>query len=158
MWQNEVIVWERTEHPWDEFGTETSINVADDPLYAKLLVTWKKQTLGDFVKKLTVTVIGASRFAGDPNIATGLTLALTAINLFPVNLKLVKEDKYANKFLELLHEDDNGHQYFDRKEIEEVEEINTLLDYFIEQNILKEKGNQFVVNGRVLTKAHIKEK
>lgn len=158
MWENEVILWEKTEHSWNNFGTETSINVADDPLYAKFLVTWKKQTLGEFIKKLTMTAIGVTRFAEDQNIATGLTLAMTAINLFPVNLKLVKEDEYANKFLELLHEDEGGQQYFDRKEIEDVGEVSSLIDYFIEQKIIKEKGNQLIVNGRVLNRAHIQEK
>lgn len=57
MWQDKEIIWQQTNHAWDNFGTETKVNFDDDPSYAKVLATWKKQSLGDFVKKITAAFL-----------------------------------------------------------------------------------------------------
>lgn len=158
MWQDEVVIWETTEHEWDGFGYETKVNFDDDPMYAKLLATWKKQTLGAFVRNLTTVFVSANKYIEDQNIVTGLALVLTALNLFPVNLKLIWDDEHAQKFLKLLHEDEAGDQYFYRKELESVGEIQDLIQYFISKNILSNDGDRLVIKGKVLNRAHIKQK
>lgn len=156
MWQDKEIIWQQTNHAWDNFGTETKVNFDDDPSYAKVLATWKKQSLGDFVKKITAAFLSIYRFAEDQNAITSLALVLAGANLFPVHLKIVQEDKQAEQFLALLHENDDGDQYFIRSELETVSNVAPLIDYFIEQNLLLQKDGNLIVQGKVLNRAHIK--
>lgn len=155
MWQDKELIWQQTNHAWDGFGTETSLDFDDDPMYAKVLATWKKQTLGEFVKRLTTAFVSLYRFSEDQNLITSLALALAGANLIPVHLKFVKEDEQAEKFLALLHEDSEGEQYFFRSELEAAGGISSLIDYFIQQNLLVQMGERLIVQGKVLNRAHI---
>ncbi len=157
MWQDKEIIWEQTDHAWDAFGVETSLSFDDDPAYAKVLATWKKQTLGDFVKNITEAFMALYCFAEDQNLITSLALALAGANLFPVHLKYIKEDRQAEQFLTMLHEDEEGDQYFLRRELEKVGDISVLIDYFIQNNLLVQRNARLVVQGKVLNRAHIKQ-
>lgn len=155
MWQDKKIIWEQTDHAWDAFGIETSITFNDDPAYAKVLATWKKQTLGGFVKNITEAFIALYGFTESQNLTTSLTLALAGANLFPVHLKYIKEDKQAEQFLTMLHENEEGDQYFLRSELDKVGDISDLIDYFIQNNLLVQSSDRLVVQGKVLNRAHI---
>lgn len=157
MWQDKEVIWEQTDHAWDAFGTETILSFDDDPAYARVLAIWKRQTLGDFVKKITVAFMAIYRFAEDQNLTTSFVLALAAANLFPVNLKYIKDDKQAEQFLEMLQEDEEGDQYFLRSELEKVGDISDLIDYFIQNNLIVQRDDRLVVQGKVLNRAHIKQ-
>jgi len=157
MWQDKEIIWQQTDHAWDAFGTETTLRFYDDPAYARVLATWKKQTLGDFVEKVTTAFMAIYGFAEDQNLITSLALVLAGVNLFPVHLKYIKEDKQAEQFLALLHENEEGDQYFLRSELEKVGDISALIDYFIQNNLLVQSGDRLVVQGKVLNRAHMKQ-
>lgn len=155
MWQDLEIVWQKTNHDWDCFGEETTIYFDDDPLYATVLTTWKKQTLGDFIRKVAGAVVSAYRLLEEQNTINALALVIAGANLFPLNLKLIKDDQQAAQFLNLLHEDDEGEQFFIRSEIENMGNLTPLIDYFIKESLLIQKGDLLIVQGKVLNRVHI---
>ena len=158
MWKNEIIIWEQTKHDWNDFGNRIEVNFDDDPMYAKVLAIWKEQTLGEFIKMIGTFFVNSNRFMEDQNITSGLILALTIINLLPINLKLVWDDEHAEQFLRLLHEDDDtGDQYFIKDDLLSVGDIDFLIEYFISQNILEEIENRLIVKGKVLNRVHLRQ-
>lgn len=157
MWKNKVILWEETDHEWSSFGTESlEPELQIDPLYAKGLFVWKEVTLGEFVEKGIEAIEATNECFEDINIATGFFLAVATINLFPVHIKIVKEDKYADKFLSLLKIDEQGKQFFIKKELLAHQDLDTLVKYFIENNLISEEGEKLFIKGKVLNRAHIK--
>lgn len=162
MWEEKIIVWEKTNHLWDDLGDISSYTPDnnDDPMYAKLLLTWKQQTLGGLVRGVLKAIKGglkASKFIEDDSFLIGFTLILVVTNLFPMDLNLIQDDDKAEVFLKLLKEDEEGVQYFIREELNNYGEISFIIDYFLEREILEELGNKLIVKGRVLNRVHIKD-
>lgn len=157
MWQDKILIWQSTDHSWDDFGEKTQIDDSDDddPLYAKVLTTWKKIELVDFIKRILVAASSAYKFNEEPSITTSFALVVAALNLFPLDIKYVKEDELAKKFLELIHETDDGDEYFLQQELNQYIEIKPLIDYFTAKNLLKRTGDKIIIQGKVLNRSHL---
>ena len=156
MWANETILWEDSEHPWNQFGAETSAPDTDDnTLHAKGLIIWKKSTFSDFVEKILAAFDATNEYLEDINIITGFSLVVTTANLFPLHLKIVKEDEAAEKFLSLLHSE-KGQQFFLKNELDSLNSLNELIAYFIQKSLLTDANDRYIINGKVLNRSHIK--
>lgn len=159
MWKDEIILWQDTEHHWNSFGTQSSApELLSAPLYAKGLVIWKQTTLGELVKKGIESFEVTTEFLSDTNIITGFFLAVTAINLFPFHIKVVKEDEHADAFISLLHTDDEGRQFFIKNELTFHKDIKNLIEYFVKNELLIDENEKLFVKGKVLNRAHIVKK
>jgi len=155
-WQNKEINWEKTEHPWDGFGDPGKSAHVDQDLDAKVLAIWRRQELGEIVEKIMDAASAAAEYTDDPELASGFALAIAAVNLFPLHLKVIKEDEHATAFLKLLHDDNEGNQYFLKSELKITRELDWLVSYFLQCGVLTEQSDRFIVNGRVLNRAHIR--
>ncbi|OMH28077.1 hypothetical protein [Motiliproteus sp. MSK22-1] len=162
MWNEEVVLWQESDHVWNEFGIKTEAPDEDDDfLYAKGIVIWRKLSFGELVERILTAFDATNSFVEDKNILSGIALAITTVNLFPLHLKMIKEDKIANQFLSLIKKKDGEH-YLLKKEIKEcdfgsLDSFNELISYFVDKSLLNEKDNRFVVNGRVLNGAHLQD-
>lgn len=160
MWKNQVLVWEDTEHAWNSFGESASIEIEnDDDLYAKGLVTWKKTTLGDFIKNLVAFAGTTEEFIKDQNILTGFAVAIAAAALFPFNISIIKDDTDANQFISLLHREKDN-QYILKSELinsnfGDLKSINVLISNLIDDHVLLDLEDRYIVNGKVLNGAHL---
>lgn len=160
MWKNQVLVWENTEHAWNNFGENTILEIDnEDDLYAKGLVTWKKTTLGDFIKNLVAFAGITEEFIKDQNLLTGFAVAIAAAALFPFNLSIIKDDNDANQFISLLHREKDN-QYILKSEFKnsnfgDLKSINTLISNLIADNVLLDLEDRYIVNGKVLNGAHL---
>jgi len=159
MWKDRILIWEETPHVWNNFGIETSSNVKDDDLYARGIVIWKKTTLGEFIDKTVSAFDSASECINDQSILTGFMLVITAANLFPFHIKVVKDDEVAEKFLSILRKN-NIEQYILKKDLKESEfghlkSLGLLVSDLVKKGILIDSENRFIVNGKVLNNAHI---
>ncbi|MGA4604215.1 hypothetical protein [Pseudoalteromonas maricaloris] len=160
MWKNQVLCWEETKHSWDDLGNDVTYNPIekDDPLYAKVLVTWKEQTLEKLISGIIKSALAgykASEKIESIEMLTGFTLAVSAINLFPFNLKIIKQDEYADKYLSLINEDESGEQFLLKSDVDF--EIDFIIDYFMECGVMKEVDDRYFINGRVLNRSHLKK-
>lgn len=155
MWQDLVLVWEDSEHPWNEFGNIVSAPVnEDDPLFGKPLVVWKGQTVGNFISNILAAFMAADAFEQGHDTALGISLVIAAANLFPVEIKWISEDKHAAQFLALMKEH-QGEQYFLKKDLETFPEIAPLIQNFVDTGLLSDRSDRYVILGKVLSRAHI---
>lgn len=153
MWKELEIFWQESDHPWNEFGSETAPpHEDDDSLHARGLVVWRKTTLAEFVEKIVGAVDATNKYLDDKNLLTGFTLAFVVANLFPLHLKIVKEDAVADKFLSLIQRE-KGQQFILKKDLGEGDSLNSLVAYFVQNSLLTDAHDRFVVNGRVLNRA-----
>lgn len=162
MWKNEILVWEETSHKWNDFGNVTTIdNVENHDLYAKGLVIWRKSTLLDFVTKITATLEAGNEFIEDKTILTGFALTIATISLFPFKVKIIKDDEVANKFLSLIKREKAQHyilkEDLKNSEFGKIESLKLLINNFIENDVLTDIDDRYVINGKVLNGAHLLE-
>lgn len=156
-WNDKVIVWEETEHEWDQFGEISEAPFQDiENLNAKTLIVWKELTLSTLVKDISKVCKALYKFSENPDWLEGFVLAVTSLNLIPLNINLIWKDEHAKQFLDLLHKD-KGEQYFIRADFSKFQDIEYLLEYYIERGILIECEDRLYVQGRVLNRSHIKE-
>lgn len=159
MWKDEILVWEETDHAWDGFGVISSYAPEDDDLHAKGLVIWKKATLEDFIDKSVSLFDSASDFIDDKEILTAFMLVVSAASLFPFRLKIVKEDEVAEKFLSILNRD-GSKQYILKKDLGDsefghLESLNLLIADLVNNGVLTDVNDRFIINGKVLNRSHI---
>ena len=156
-WQEQTLVWEQSQHSWSDFGitTPSPPKFDDDTLHAKPLVVWKEQSLGEIIKKISDAISAGVETIQDPDSFSGFLLAVAAINLFPLHIKIVWEDEHARLFLDLLHEED-GFEFLLKSELETVPDIEHLIKYFEKNKIVKTLGDRIVIQGKVLNRAFLK--
>ena len=156
-WENQILVWEETNHSWDRFGEVASAPVFDDDsLHAKPVAIWKQQNLSEIIKNITDAASNGLDYIQDPDSFSGFLLAVSALNLFPLHIKIVKEDKHADKFLELIHEEENGEEFFLTSELEKSPEIDHLIEYFVKNGLLSIDNDRLIIQGRVPNRAFLK--
>lgn len=155
-WKKQILIWESTEHSWDEFGIKTVAPEFDhDPLHAKPLVIWKELSLGEVVKRVADAASNGIDYIQDPDAFAGFLLAVSALNLFPLHIKIVEEDEHANKFIRLVH-DENGEEFFLASDIEASPELEHLVKYFVEKGLLVHANEKLIIQGKVLNRAFLK--
>lgn len=159
-WKNKVLVWESTEHEWNNFGEITSLKIEDeDDLYVRGIVTWKKTTIGDFITKVIALAGSTEEFFKEQNILSGFAVVITAASLFPFNINIIKDDNDANKFLSLLHRDKEN-QYilkaeFKNSDFGDLKSINILISSLVSNNVLLDIDDRYIINGKILNGAHL---
>jgi len=161
MWKNEVLVWENTEHKWNDFGTVSTFEDTETDLYAKGVVVWKKSTLSEFITKVVATLEAGNEFIEDKTLLTGFALTVATISLFPFKIKIIKDDEVANKFLSLIKREKAQHyilkEDFENSEFGKIESLKLLIDNFIENGVLTDASDRYIINGKVLNGAHLLE-
>lgn len=162
MWKNEVLVWEDTTHKWNEFGTVTTVeDYENNDLYAKGIIIWKKSTLWDFVTKIVATFEVGNEFIEDKTILTGFALSIATVSLFPFKIKIIKDDEIANKFLSLIKREKAQYfilkKDFENSEFGEIESLKLLINDFVENDILLDVTDRYIINGKVLNGSHLLE-
>ena len=162
MWQDKVVIWEETDYIWDNFGETTSApNIDEDDLYAKGIIIWKQTTLKDFIENSLSIIESIQDYSEDKNILTSVMLVFAVANLFPFHIKIIQDDDIANNFLSLLHKE-KGEQYILKKEFQDsdfgsMESLKLLIDSLIDNDILTETSDKYVINGTVLNGVHISD-
>ena len=161
MWKEQILVWEDTPHIWNNFGNETTLSFDNDDLYAKGIVIWKKISLGDFIEKALSMFEVTNDYFEDKNILTSFMLVVTAISLFPFHIKIIKDDDVANKFLSLIKREKAEHyilkEDFIKSEFGKIEALNLLIKDLVNNNILIDSGDRYIIKGKVLNGAHLLE-
>ncbi len=149
-----ILIWEDTNHTWNNFGEiTTEIPSEEVSIDAKLIATWRKSTVREFVEKVVEAITEAvSLSTSDTKIDTFISL-VSLINILPLDLKLVWNDDEANLFIALIH-DDMGSQFLYKKDIENYgKEIEKIIQYFLDNGIFLEEHDRYIINGSVLNKA-----
>ncbi len=159
MWRERVLVWEDCSHDWNKFGVKTDLSNFDDDLYAKGLIIWRKISLGDFIDRIIAVFDASNDYIDDKGILSGVVLAISAVSLFPFNIKIIKDDEVASQFLSLIHREKAEH-FILKKEFEESvfgkkESLKLLINNFVKNGILIDDGTKYIINGKVLNRAHI---
>ena len=162
MWKNEVLVWEETTHKWNEFGIVTTFKDSDDnDLYAKGVIIWKKATLFDFITKVVATFETGNEFIEDKTILTGFALSIATVSLFPFKVKIIKDDEVASKFLSLIKREKSQHyilkEDFENSEFSKIESLKLLINNFVENDVLIDMSDRYIISGKVLNRAHLLE-
>ena len=161
MWKDKNLIWEETSHNWNKLGEITTSPKADNDLYAKGIIIWRKVSLSEFIEKVVSIFDATGEYIEDKTILTGFILSITAVSLFPFQVKIIKDDDVANKFLALIHRDKA--QYFilkkDFKESDfgKIKSLKLLIDDFIKNGVLLETDDKYVIKGKVLNGAHLSE-
>lgn len=163
MWQNEVLVWQSTEdHDWNNFGEEATDMVSyDNPAYAGVMVFWRSRTMSDFVQSVIDGFIVSTKahvIINNEHVIYVFTLFTIFKNLIPTKLYLIKDDEKIEKFIDLLHTDDEGNEFFLTSELKENKELSGIVSYLTENNLLVIKdinSEKLFINGKVLAKAHL---
>ena len=161
MWQDKVLLWEETSHDWNTIGEITDPPKTDDDLYAKGLIIWRRATLSEFIERVFSVFDATGEYIEDKSILTGFLLAVTAVSLFPFQVKIIKDDDVANKFLSLIQREKAQH-YIIKKELEEsdfgkMESLKLLIDNLIKNGALLDVDDKYIINGKVLNGAHLLE-
>lgn len=149
------LFWIAADHEWDDFGTTTEIppELEDDDLYARPLVIWKKISFIDFVQRLVRFAYKAEKFGSNPDVIFGAALAISALNLFPMSIKIVMENEHAAAFVNLICESDDGDQYLREDDLEDFPEVSPLIDFYVQKKLLLRKDGCLFVQGKVLRSA-----
>jgi hypothetical protein len=161
MWKDKVLLWEETPHYWDKLGEVTTSPINDDDLYAKGILIWKKITLSEFIERVVSVFDSTEEYIEDKSILTGFVLAVSAVSLFPFQIKIIKDDDVANTFLSLIHREKAQH-FILKKDFEESDfgnrkSLKLLIDNFIKNDILIETDDKYIINGKVLNGSHLLE-
>ncbi len=161
MWKDQVIVWQDTAHKWNQFGEVTELPESDDELYARGIVVWKKTTLGDFVEKAISLFESGKEYLEDRNILTGAMLAISVVSFVPLHVEIIKDDDIANKFLSLIKREEAQHfilkKDFEESEFGKIESLNLLIADLLNNEVLIETNDTYIINGKVLKSVHLWE-
>jgi hypothetical protein len=164
MWKNLELTWEDTPlHPWNELGSITAApeDEDEDELYIKGVVIWKKTTLAQFVEKITSLYEATNDYIEDKNIFTGFILTISAVTLFPFHIEVIKDDDVANKFLSLVKREKSQHyilkEELKKSEFGKMKSLKLLISNLVDNNILIDSNDRYIINGKILNGVHIIE-
>jgi len=150
------LVWESTNHPFDNYG-----HVTNDPLIiggefdAKTLVIWKKRPFIEFVLQGVELAGAVIDFLSTKDPIKGFALVVNVISIIPLNVKIIENDKDAEEFLRLLNEDDDGKEYFLKSDLDRYPEIAKLVSFYEKNGIIIKKEKKYYINGYILNRAFI---
>jgi len=92
---------------------------------------------------------------------TGFALSIATISLFPFKVKIIKDDEVASKFLSLIKREKAQHyilkEDFENSEFSKVESLKLLINNFVENDVLIDMPDRYIINGKVLNRAHLLE-
>jgi len=97
--------------------------------------------------------VAACGFAVDANLASAFALTVSVANLFPIHLKLLRDDELARRFVNMLHQDEDGREYFVESELDDDPALRKLVDFYVDGKILQRDSGRLYVLGSVLKQA-----
>jgi len=126
---------------------------ASDVMDARGIVVWRETSLGEIRKKAVEVAVAACGFAVDANLASAFALTVSVANLFPIHLKLLRDDELARRFVNMLHQDEDGREYFVESELDDDPALRKLVDFYVDGKILQRDSGRLYVLGSVLKQA-----